>query len=294
MLYFLSDNENSLIYVSSGKLESGDEFILEQRQLDTFVICVGLKGTAYFRQNGVKYSLKKNNYLILFAGYEHAGFRKSDGMVSYYWCHFRIRNNNYRLVNRNELLSVIGSPEEGRFSQYYMLPEYDEISGNGRAIVIFRQLLDIARSNTFSARLPDYALSLLVMEISQEYIERDFSDIAGRKINPRLEKIVEWIRINYNLEDINLNDLARNFQYNPNYLCESFHHYMGVPLMHYITQVKLDAAKKLLLQTQDTVKEIAWKVGYGDEKTFMKRFKQSEDMSPSVYRNAFTRTKIVK
>jgi AraC-like DNA-binding protein len=293
MLYFLSGNEDPLVYVSSGKLESEGGFIQGKRKLDTFVICVGLKGEAYLQQNNIRYTLKKNHYLVLFADYDHGGFKKSDGLVSYYWCHFRIKNNNYRVVNRGDLLSTFGPAAKESFSRYYVVPEYGELSSKGRAVVIFRQLLDIARSDTFSSRLPDYALSLLAMEISQEYI-RDFTQTTGREINPRLERVVEWIRINYNLEDINLKVLARNFQYNPNYLCESFHHYMGVPLMRYITQVKLDAAKKLLLQSQDTVKEIAWKVGYSDEKTFMKRFKQFEDLSPSIYRNAFSRTKIVK
>jgi AraC-like DNA-binding protein len=293
-LYLLSDNENYLLHVSSGKLENPRGFMLEARRLDTFVLCIGLEGTAYFRQGSTRYSLGKNQYLILFAGYEHVCYKKSEGPVSYYWCHFSIKDNKYRIIDKNELLSVYGAKEQNNFEVYYILPEYGELSDKGRAMLIFKQLLDMARSNTYSTKLTNYCLSLLALEISQEYLERDFYRSAKRDINPGMEKLIEWIRINYNLKGLNLKSIASSFKYSPNYLCETFHKYMGMPLMRYITQVKIDNAKKLLLYTRDSVKEIAWKIGYEDEKTFMKRFKQLEDITPTTYRNAFSRTKIVK
>jgi len=39
---------------------------------------------------------------------------------------------------------------------------------------------------------------------------------------------------------------------------------------------------------------VPWKVGYNDEKHFMRRFKQLEDITPTKFRNAFSRTKIVR
>ncbi|GHV70314.1 hypothetical protein AGMMS49928_17630 [Spirochaetia bacterium] len=73
----------------------------------------------------------------------------------------------------------------------------------------------------------------------------------------------------------------------------AFRRYTGIPLMRYISIVRISNAKKLLLGTTAGIKEIAWQVGFEDEKTFMKRFKQLEDITPSTYRNAFNRAKIV-
>jgi YesN/AraC family two-component response regulator len=62
----------------------------------------------------------------------------------------------------------------------------------------------------------------------------------------------------------------------------------------YIALIRISNAKKLLLETDLTIKEIAYQVGYADEKEFMKRFKLMEEVTPKTYRNAFPRTKMVK
>ncbi|MDR1972710.1 MAG: AraC family transcriptional regulator [Treponema sp.] len=108
-----------------------------------------------------------------------------------------------------------------------------------------------------------------------------------------MEKIIEWIRVNYNLK-MGMEKIAKIFFYNPDYLSTAFRKYTGYPLMKYITMVRISNAKKMLLNTSEGIKEIAYKVGFDDEKVFMKRFKQLEGISPTTYRNAFSRTKIVR
>jgi YesN/AraC family two-component response regulator len=130
------------------------------------------------------------------------------------------------------------------------------------------------------------------MEISQEFIGLHFQK-KDRELNPKMEKIIEWIRVNYNLK-INMKKIARIFFYNPDYLSTVFRKYTGYPLMKYIAMVRIANAKNRLLNTGEGIKEIAYKVGFDDEKAFMKRFKQFEGVSPSTYRNAFSRIKIVK
>jgi transcriptional regulator GlxA family with amidase domain len=64
--------------------------------------------------------------------------------------------------------------------------------------------------------------------------------------------------------------------------------------MKYVNMVRISNAKRLLLESSGGIKETAWEVGFEDEKTFLKRFKQQESITPTTYRNAFNRTKIVK
>jgi YesN/AraC family two-component response regulator len=244
-------------------------------------------------QDDYKYTLKDNQYLILLAGHRHRGFKKCETPVSYYWCHFKMKEDDYRIINKPELSQVFSASAENHFSQFYVLPEYGDLLDNGRAVQIFRQLLDIARGDHYSDQLPNYALSLLAMEISHEYIKQNYSSSNNKEINPKMEKVIEWIRVNYSLH-LSLERIAKNFRYNRAYLTVAFSKYTGIPLMKYITQVRIEAAKKMLLQSQDSVKEIAWKIGYNDEKLFMKHFKRLEDSTPTTFRNAFSRTKIVK
>lgn len=292
MKYFISENSYPLIYVSGGKLVKDARFIHERRSLDTFVIFIGIHGSVYIRQDGIRYILRQNQYLLLFSGHEHVGYRESETPVSYYWCHFRVRDDSYRIINKQEL-SALFTPHDDSASLFFILPEYGDLSDNVRAIQIFRQLLDISRGRSYSDKLPNYALSLLAMEVSQEFIDQNFMTDAISSQNPNMEKIIEWIRVNYN-RHLSLEIIGKRFNYNRDYLSAVFKKHKGVPLMKYILLFRLSMAKKLLLNTTDTIKEVAWKVGFNDERVFMKQFKKVEDTTPTKYRNAFSRLKLVK
>jgi YesN/AraC family two-component response regulator len=108
-----------------------------------------------------------------------------------------------------------------------------------------------------------------------------------------MEKLTEWVRINYN-KQLNLFRIAKQFHYNPDYLSTAFKKHTGVPLMKYITMSRIEAAKKELLNTHLSIKEIAFKIGFSDEKNFIKRFKLFEGVTATTYRNAFNKTKLVR
>jgi AraC-like DNA-binding protein len=293
MRYLICDSAHPLRYISGGKYFKVKKFIHEKRCIDTFVIFICLKGSIYIRQDGYKFTLKANQYLVLFANHEHQGYLESEGAVSYYWCHFQIKNDDYRIVNHSEFSVLFDYKPGNSSSRLFILPEHGDLSTNVRAIMIFRQLLDISRNNYYSKDLPNYALSFLAMEISQEFIELNFSKNSGVKLNSKMEEIIEWLRINYN-QDLSLEKIARRFNYCRNYLTTAFRKYRGVTLMKYILILRLSMAKKMLLNSSEGIKEIAWKAGFGDERVFMKRFKQYEDITPTQYRNAFSRIKLVK
>ena len=300
MKYLICENEKPLIHVSSGQLLSAGRFKHPRRNLDTWVIIICIKGKLYIVQDDRRYTLTENQYIILFAGHEHFGFQESEEELSYYWCHFRISEDKYRIIKNDELIHVFDtknavldtSQTENHISRYCILPEYGDISASGRTTLIFRQLLDLARNDHYSDMLPNYALSLLAMEISQEFIESHFQTNV-KQFNPKMEKITEWIRVNYSRR-FTLDMIAKRFLYNPEYLSTAFKRYTGVPLMKYVNKVRISNAKRLLLESSGGIKEIAWEVGFKNEKTFLKRFKQQENITPTTYRNAFSRTKIVK
>ncbi len=49
-------------------------------------------------------------------------------------------------------------------------------------------------------------------------------------------------------------------------------------------KLRMEAAKKELTSTTHNLKEVAKKVGYGDEFTFSKAFKRYSGVSPNVFR----------
>jgi AraC-like DNA-binding protein len=80
-------------------------------------------------------------------------------------------------------------------------------------------------------------------------------------------------------------------------LCEKFHiskttlynislKSFGISIIQYIEKLQITKAKELLLETESTISEIAYKCGFIDGNYFSKRFKQITGVSPSEFRNA--------
>lgn len=88
-------------------------------------------------------------------------------------------------------------------------------------------------------------------------------------------------------DEISLNVLANEFHLSAQYISQLFKNEIGVNFLAYLTNIRMEQAKKLLLSTDDTVAEIAEKSGYADYRVFTKAFKKSEGVTPSQYRRNF-------
>lgn len=88
-------------------------------------------------------------------------------------------------------------------------------------------------------------------------------------------------------EEVSLSVLAKEFHLNPQYISQLFKNEIGVGFLAYLTNIRMEKAKKLLLSTSCSVAEIAEQAGYGDYRVFTKVFKRAEGITPSQYRREF-------
>ena len=91
-------------------------------------------------------------------------------------------------------------------------------------------------------------------------------------------------------EEISLSVLAEQFHLNPQYISQLFKSEIGVNFLAYLTSIRMEKAKKLLLSTSLSIAEVAEQSGYGDYRVFTKVFKKSEGVTPSQYRRDFLET----
>ena len=77
---------------------------------------------------------------------------------------------------------------------------------------------------------------------------------------------------------------AQDCQLDRAYLSRLFKNHIGMPASHYLTKLKLEKARDLLLTTDDTLDLIADQASYTDKETFGKAFKKSFGTSPGRYR----------
>ncbi len=88
-------------------------------------------------------------------------------------------------------------------------------------------------------------------------------------------------------EEISLNVLSEEFHLSAQYISQLFKSEIGVNFLAYLTNIRMEKAKKLLLSTTFSIAEISEKCGYGDYRVFTKVFKKTEGITPSQYRRDF-------
>lgn len=62
---------------------------------------------------------------------------------------------------------------------------------------------------------------------------------------------------------------------------------IGVGFLTYLTNIRMENARKLLVSTSLSIGEISSRCGYADYRVFTKAFKKNEGITPSQYRREF-------
>jgi two-component system response regulator YesN len=121
------------------------------------------------------------------------------------------------------------------------------------------------------------------------FVTRNLVDIASlirsKNTGPSIaiRKAISYINEHY-ADRIALQDVAQHTCLSPNYLSQLFKQETGKSFLEYLTQCRVEAAKKLLVQSNLTISEIAFKLGYDMPSYFSEVFKKSEGLTPSQFR----------
>ncbi|MBO5199001.1 MAG: exo-alpha-sialidase [Lachnospiraceae bacterium] len=101
---------------------------------------------------------------------------------------------------------------------------------------------------------------------------------------PLVNHMIEYLQANIN-EEIDINELARNLNVSVYYLCHLFKKKTGLSLYEYRNACRFAEAKRLLADTDLKISEICSKCGFSDSSYFARKFRESENISPTEYRN---------
>ncbi len=86
-------------------------------------------------------------------------------------------------------------------------------------------------------------------------------------------------------EGLGLREVADHVHLNSSYFSSLFKEQMQMTFIEYMTRLRIQKAKELLLHSSLPIAEIAERVGYQTTKYFNKVFKEYEGHSPGLYRN---------
>ncbi|WP_150271239.1 helix-turn-helix transcriptional regulator [Paenibacillus tepidiphilus] len=277
MKYFCTYTAKPLSYSTCGNLLSKDGFLHHRRIFDYHVLIFVLEGTLNITQADVPHSVASGQYIFLRGGDEHYGHKPSTGKLAYLWVHFSSDTPWHTGLNSS------GFESSAFYS--YCIPEHGTSRNPQRISLLFHQLIDFSRQeNLYTEAMLSYAMSLLAMEITQQFIDGLYN--RSNHISPVIYSIMEWVKSNCH-QPLTLQDIAGEFHYNAEYLSSLFKKETGMKLIYFLNKSRIEISKNLLSSNNISIKEAAYSCGFRDEKYFMKLFKMYEGMTPLQYKNAF-------
>lgn len=93
-------------------------------------------------------------------------------------------------------------------------------------------------------------------------------------------------------ERVTIEDLSKQFLMNQTTLKKVFKDVYGMSIAVHMKQHRMEHAAKLLLETNDSIAQIAFAVGYESQSRFTTAFKETYDMLPSMYRKKLQQFKL--
>lgn len=143
-------------------------------------------------------------------------------------------------------------------------------------------------------QITDYILKPVNYEEFGSCIDRLKIELFQRKASentgPREERVISGITRymqEHLAEEINLSVLADEFHLSAQYVSQLFKNEIGVNFLAYLTNIRMEKAKNLLLSTSLSIADISEQCGYADYRVFTKVFKKAEGITPSRYRRDF-------
>lgn len=126
--------------------------------------------------------------------------------------------------------------------------------------------------------MEDY-VRLLLMEALRLRDEKQ--QTQGKKV---LGNALDYIEENYMQTTLNLNEVAQAIGMSPNYFSGLFSQEMKMTFVEYVTNKRMDQAKQLLRESDQSSAQIAAAVGYKDAHYFSFVFKKTVGVSPREWR----------
>ncbi|MDQ6421555.1 response regulator [Paenibacillus sp. LHD-117] len=119
---------------------------------------------------------------------------------------------------------------------------------------------------------------LLLDRMRQAYEEHN------SRLEPDLMHQIKQYIEQHSHEDISLDVIGKKAGLSPFYISKMFKEQLGVNYIDFLTECRIEKAKKLMGDPEKSLKEITFEVGYHDPNYFSKVFKKMCDVSPTEYR----------
>jgi AraC-like DNA-binding protein/mannose-6-phosphate isomerase-like protein (cupin superfamily) len=250
-----------------------------------FEILLMVEGRAIFHIDSKPFEAGPGDIVIVPSGALHVGYSAGIGPLHYYAIVF-----NAALLKSNKttdpMHAVYIAPYlDGSLVFPIMLRHTDSTNAVFKSVLeqVIQEFEGKQRGHELLVKSQMYILfTLLSRQFMPDQLPEKVKASHSRNVD-RFKKLLLYIDAHYQ-EPITVAQAASIVNLNPYHFCKTFKKTTGSTLIEYINFVRVNAAEKLLLESDLTVTEIAEHIGCGNPNYFTKLFKQYKGIAPSQWR----------
>lgn len=271
-------------YLESGfQIHEKDDTHPNRTNLGFFDFILVREGTLFIGEDNEPWTLTSGQSLILLPNQSHYSVKPAEDHTLFYWIHFQTIGAWTQSDQQHVKLNI----EEHQQCFYptpytIQLPKHTTFPFPQQAYQLLEQMNEAITERESSAYWKkQYAFEQLLKMMDVRQNNDDATPIVKLA-----EQVENFIRNHYQ-ESITNERLAFTFNYHYNYITRAMKQMYGMTPNEYVTKVRIDQAKSLLLNTHLTVSAIAEHVGFENIPYFSNCFSKHVGLSPSQFRNQY-------
>ena len=234
------------------------------RIIDSHEIILVIKGTLTMFEDGKLFELHAGDYLLLHRGKKHGGILDYPPGLSFFWLHFTGNGNTGPDI-----------PVSGHAARPEQLSVY------------FQSFLAEQQEQT-----PDEKNKSLLLELILREISRPGTLTPAYQQSPLTRKAGELIKLRFADPTLTLHSAAGILHCNTEYLGKIFHLHYQESFTSLLNRTRVEYAAKLLIDSNQSVKEIFYQCGFNDPAYFRRIFFRRYSTTPTSFRKFHRNGKI--
>ena len=170
------------------------------------------------------------------------------------------------------------------FTSYHSLPLdnfycfFTRLSQNSLPLLVRLNTLRSFKKNAW--QLESFSILYKLLALLQKETTVEYTPSSMQMI---IKPSIEYIEHHFDSPDISNEDLARVSKLSVSYFRKLFTECFQISPMRYVCQKRIEKAKLLLMDTENSIEEIAYSVGYNSPENFSRSFKKEVGVSPLKY-----------
>ncbi|MGN0313913.1 MAG: AraC family transcriptional regulator [Fusicatenibacter sp.] len=255
--------EKSLLVSDGMGYTAESDFRIDRKSFHNYLAFYIRKGTFYVEQYGKKYIFHSGEGALMDLNKAHVYYSDPEDVAHLLWFHFRG-------AGTGQLMETLEQTGDLPFAF-----TSDKMENH------FEKAFQLTSGPVNDAALSGHLYSIL-MEILQSYA---FSEKENAALPKEMQLAVHLMKSQIQTS-LTLEYISRQIGMSKYHFSHTFKKWFGISPKQYYNNLKMEAARRLLEETSESIPEISLKLGYTDTEYFRKAFKNHYGISPSRYRQS--------